>query len=460
MRWPRGATSGWSGSTAITTSTSSSRLPWPNSCAASRHNLTTVAEPDARLLVIMGSGETSPTMSKVHREVFARLGPPPVPAVLLDTPFGFQENADDIVAKAVTYFRESVNRPVGVASYRSANEVGSLDHETALTRVRDARWVFSGPGSPSYALRQWRASRIPSLLADKLRSGGCLTFASAAAVTLGPFALPVYEIYKVGQAPFWLEGLDLMGEMGLPAVVVPHFDNAEGGTHDTRYCWMGEARLSALEAQLPDEVFILGVDEHTACILDVDAGTASVAGRATVTVRRRGRMAKLGPGETVTIATLPALAGEAAAVALAPPSPLEPDTEATTGESPFLGEVARLQSEFDAAMEDGDPKGAVTAVLALDDLLVQWSHETFGSDEFDRGRSAFRSMVVRLGEAAQEGMRDPRTVVGPFVDALLDARARAREERRWPDSDAIRDRLVDAGVEVRDTPEGTSWDLR
>ncbi|MCI3949505.1 MAG: hypothetical protein K0R11_1439, partial [Acidimicrobiales bacterium] len=38
-----------------------------------------------RLLAIMGSGETSPTMAKTHRELLARVGPP---AVLLDTPFG------------------------------------------------------------------------------------------------------------------------------------------------------------------------------------------------------------------------------------------------------------------------------------------------------------------------------------------------------------------------------------
>ena len=29
----------------------------------------------ARLLVIMGSGETSPTMSKVHRDLLGRAGP-------------------------------------------------------------------------------------------------------------------------------------------------------------------------------------------------------------------------------------------------------------------------------------------------------------------------------------------------------------------------------------------------
>ena len=35
--------------------------------------------------------------------------------------------------------------------------------------------------------------------------------------------------------------------------VVAHFDNAEGGTHDTRYCYLGEDRLRVLEAQLPAE---------------------------------------------------------------------------------------------------------------------------------------------------------------------------------------------------------------
>src|SRR4051812_40014004 len=159
-----------------------------------------------RLLVIMGSGETSPTMVKTHREVFERLGPLPVPAVLLDTPFGFQENAAELSAKAIDYFRESVGRSIEVAGYRSEDEVGSLAHETMLARLRESRFVFAGPGSPSYALRHWRTSRVPELLAKKLRTGGAVVFASAAACTLGQVALPVYEVYKVGEPAQWLDG--------------------------------------------------------------------------------------------------------------------------------------------------------------------------------------------------------------------------------------------------------------
>ena len=51
-----------------------------------------------RLLTIMGSGETAPTMVKVHRSVVEQLGPGPVHGLLLDTPFGFQTNATEIAA--------------------------------------------------------------------------------------------------------------------------------------------------------------------------------------------------------------------------------------------------------------------------------------------------------------------------------------------------------------------------
>ncbi len=412
----------------------------------------------ARLLVIMGSGETSPTMSKVHRELLSRFGPPPVPAVMLDTPFGFQENADDISAKALAYFKESVQREIVVASFRSAEGVDTLAYETMLARLREAAYVFAGPGSPSYALAQWAASQVPAVLAEKLRSGGCVTFASAAACTLGPYALPVYEIYKVGDRVRWLDGLNLTGEIGLPAVVVPHFNNAEGGNHDTRYCYMGERRLSALEAMLPPEVFILGVDEHTACIVDLDAGTATVAGLGSVTVRRRGEMSAVATGSTIAIADLMGVASGDVVVDAPTPGAAADGVAGSRGS--VEGDVARCESTFDAALRSGDAPSAVKTVLELDATLQEWSRDTLQSDQLEGGRAGLRAMVVRLGEAAETGLRDPRTLVAPFVEALLDARRQARADGRYADADGLRDRLLAAGVEVRDTAGGTEWQLR
>ena len=158
-----------------------------------------------RILAIMGSGETAPTMAKVHRALFERLGPAPVPAAIIDTPYGFQENADDLSERTIRFFGESVGREVVVASYRS-RDVDAVSEATAVARIREARYLMAGPGSPSYALRQWADGPIPDALAHGLRDGGILTMASAAALTLGTLAIPVYEIYKVGEDPHWLRG--------------------------------------------------------------------------------------------------------------------------------------------------------------------------------------------------------------------------------------------------------------
>ena len=154
-----------------------------------------------------------------------------------------------------------------MASLRSLTAPASA-RERALDTLRRADVVFSGPGSPTYALRVWAGTPVAAILADKAPAGA-LTMASAASITLGRFALPVYEVYKVGADPAWLEGLDILGAVGIPAVVVPHWDNAEGGTHDTSRCWLGARRFEALAARLPPGVAMLGVDEHTAAVIDL-----------------------------------------------------------------------------------------------------------------------------------------------------------------------------------------------
>jgi hypothetical protein len=425
-----------------------------------------------RILTIMGSGETTPTMARVHRMLFDRLGEKPVPAVVLDTPYGFQENAEDITARTIDYFKTTVGSPITLASFLSA-DADPLIRETALVRIRDARMVFTGPGSPSYALRQWAGSEIPRLLAEKLSKGGAVTMASAAALTLGRYTIPVYEIYKVGEAPHWLDGLDLLTPLGLPVAVVPHYDNAEGGNHDTRFCYLGERRLQMLEAELPPEVFILGVDGHTALILDLDAGTGTVVGLGTVTVRKDGRSTVFPAGSEVPIAELVAAAhGTSASHADSAASPDRAGaSSAASGsglpvlaDAPASGllreEVARLESVFNASLEECDAPAAVRAILGLEETIQAWSHDTDQSDALATARSALRSAIVCLGELAVRGSGDPADLVRPFVDALLAERVRAREARDWAAADTIRDRLLAAGIELHDTPDGTTWELR
>jgi cyanophycinase-like exopeptidase len=259
-----------------------------------------------RVLAIMGSGETAPTMAKVHRALFKRFGDEPAPAVLVDTTYGFQENADVLSGRIVEFFEHRIGRPMAVASYRrSDDEPRAIAQAVAL--VDKACFVFAGPGSPSYALSVWRDGPMADALAAKVARGGVLVVASAAALTIGALAVPVYEIYKVGADPAWVDGLDLLGTAtGLRAAVIPHWNNAEGGDHDTRYCYLGERRLEQLEALMPEDAFILGVDDHTALVIDLEAGTAQVSGKGGVTLRRAGASISYPSGTTVGLAELAA----------------------------------------------------------------------------------------------------------------------------------------------------------
>lgn len=411
----------------------------------------------SRILAIMGSGETAPTMVQTHRHLVAGLGGNPR-AVVIDTPYGFQENAPELARRAVEYFRRSVEIDVEVAGLaRLDDRADTVERERGLRRVADADWIFAGPGSPTYALRQWRDTPLPGLLADKLSDGGVVTFASAAALTLGRATVPVYEIYKAGEEPRWEEGLGLLQGLGIDAVVIPHFDNAEGGHHDTRFCYLGERRLTMMEQTLPDGCWVLGVDEHTAFVIDLDAGIARVTGNGTVTLRLRGDSRVLPSGGTIPLGELCDPWSGSRTSTAGPGTPttrVEPVVPASRG---LDDEIDSAVAAFDAALAAGRADDAVRATLSLEEALHGWSADTLQSDAADRARAALRAMISALGDAAVSGLRDPRDTVGPFVEAFLALRKTVRAEKRFDLSDAIRDALVGLGVEVRDGADGVTW---
>jgi len=390
-----------------------------------------------RLIAIFGSGETSPTMTSVHKELAARVGHPRLNAILLDTPFGFQPNADELVARITAYFRQHVGLEITLASFRHSGRATALESEQFLARLSWANYVFAGPGSPTYALRHWRDTGMRERLAEKIVQGGCVAFASAAAIGLGAYALPVYEIYKVGDDPSWTGGLDLLGQIGVRCAVIPHYNNREGGTHDTRYCYMGEARLRLLESMLAEDVFVLGVDEYTACIIDVEAQSVTVRGRGGVTVRRRD-------GEKYWTKTT------------------FPLSELRDGlDTPAMG-VRGAQPAAGARGSDVrvDVDGLVSTILEMESVLQDRIADIAGAPERDRVRAEMRHLVIRLGELASDGEREEvREYVAPLVDVLLSMRGEARREERFNDADRLRDILAECGVEVQDTPSGTAWSL-
>lgn len=419
-------------------------------------------------LVLMGSGETTPTMVTVHKTLLdatrRRTGHDPVVAALLNTPYGFQENAAEITAKAQHYFDHNVGQPVTAIDAGVVEGAPPADVERMLDAVRQADWLFAGPGSPTYALTQWSQAAFADAMVEVCRRGGTVIFASAAAVTAGSHAVPVYEIYKAGHPAGWEEGLGLMQQVtGWPCVVIPHFDNAEGQTHDTRFCYLGERRLAMMERELPDDAWILGVDEHTACIIDGTGGTVTVQGRGGVHVRHQGRIVlDLASGQQSSMADLVAVTKGPQAPAVTPTTP-PPAAQGTPASdrgpaNPFEEQLRVLRATFDDALDASDAEAATAAALDTQQLMVEWAGDSLSSDAMDRATAQLRAMTTRLGVLAEAGLHDHSELVRPHIETLLHVREDARERSAFEVADHIRGHMDADGVTVKDTREGSVWE--
>lgn len=256
--------------------------------------------PRPGLIALFGSGETAPAGRGVHEYLFRRLELP-IRVAILETPAGFQPNSAGVAGRLAAFIQERLQNyhpQVTVLPARRRDGPFSTEDPHLTAPLLNANYIFMGPGSPTYAVRHLVGTRAWHRIVARQRRGAALALASAMAIAVSAHALPVYEIYKVGQDPHWQAGLDLLGPYGLELAIVTHWDNQEGGAHlDTRYAFMGEERMRALEAMLPPSATLLGIDEHTAVVLDFAAGEARVMGRGGATIRRSGEEQRFGRRE-------------------------------------------------------------------------------------------------------------------------------------------------------------------
>lgn len=407
-------------------------------------------------IAIMGSGETTDSMVRLHRYLLGRLNPP-VKAVFIDTPAGFQMNAGDLYEKAREYFHKRLDQPLEWVSFTSSRHISDYEAEKAYQTLREADYIFVGPGSPTYALKNWIGTPIPKILAERVEEGACFVAASAAALTLGAFTLPVYEIYKVGEDLKWVEGLNLLGRFGLPVVVIPHWNNAEGGTHDTRFCYMGEPRLVQLESMLPPGTPILGIDEHTACIFDFLAGQVFIRGVGEITLRRGGDRRIFQDGEVLSLEEFKKIALPRP-LEKVPPPPIIQTTEPSV--TLFGEQVKSLQRAFDQFLQEDRADPSISALLTLDQLIWKSCKEFEDDQNIARARETLRGMIVQLGLRLQELPKDIPSLLTPLLKLLLDVREKLRSAKQFELSDFIRNRLEQTGIFVEDTPEGVRWGLK
>ncbi|MBN2085851.1 MAG: hypothetical protein JW748_11575 [Anaerolineales bacterium] len=242
-------------------------------------------------VTFLSSGETSPTGGMLFRKLSASL-PRGYRVAILETPAGFEPNSAKVagrVADAIALRTAEFSPRIDVIPARRKAKPFSTDSVELLRPLAAADLVYMGAGSPTYAVRQLRGSLAWRQMLAGWQQGAQLVMASAAAVAVGSVTLPVYEIFKAGEDPEWKPGLDLFGPIGWKLAVISHWNNTGGGEDlDTSRCFIGRERFDALARIAPSGTTILGLDEHTAAVLDWSAGRGRVEGKGTITIIRDG----------------------------------------------------------------------------------------------------------------------------------------------------------------------------
>ncbi len=259
------------------------------------------------LVVLLGSGETLPSSGKTHEYVAKRL-PASRQVVVLETPAGFEPNSAFVAEKIKEYLLQRLqnyNLNVQILPARKKGTRFSPDDPDIVSPILQADEILLGPGSPTYAARQLRGSLALHMMQARHRLGATLFLSSSATLAFSNQTMPVYEIYKVGEDLHWQPGLDFLGAFGLPLVIIPHWNNNDGGDElDTSRCYLGRERFNRLRKLLEPGHTILGIDEHTSIILDFSAACCRVNGKGRVTLLLNESERKFRTGETFPLAEL------------------------------------------------------------------------------------------------------------------------------------------------------------
>ncbi len=113
---------------------------------------------------------------------------------------------------------------------------------------------------------------------------------------------------------------------------------------------------------------------------------------------------------------------------------------------------ALADGEAGTARELAGSVRAMTAVLGVDP--VEWA------DRAGTAGAAGAGGAGAAGGAAAGDSAGAAAALDVLVTAELERRAQARAEKDWATADEVRDRLTAAGIEVTDTADGATWELK
>ena len=138
---------------------------------------------------------------------------------------------------------------------------------------------------------------------------------------------------------------------------------------------------------------------------------------------------------------------------------------ALPGASGIPAETAQVLNGLSTAAEQGfissmdddfNTSGALASLFELVRAINQARADGASAEQISAAQDAIRKLTGVLGLTLEKTDNSDHAVDG-FVDLLIEIRKDLRANKLWQLSDKVRDRLVELGVILEDSREGTSW---
>jgi cyanophycinase len=216
-------------------------------------------------LILAGSGEFTPAMDDLDREILAGIGKPRPRVAIVPTASGLEDTPPSWVALGETHFGAlgADVVPVMVLRRDDARE------RKWIEALRDVDWVYFSGGLPQHAINVLGGTPFWDEVLRLHRSGAVLAGSSAGAMMLGEktYAPDDFDAAGLPQRVSVRDGLAVLGRH----FVVPHFDLLSQ---------LSPERVQAWIDVWPEGLRGIGIDEDTVVVEGTNGWTVRGRGRA------------------------------------------------------------------------------------------------------------------------------------------------------------------------------------
>ncbi len=117
---------------------------------------------------------------------------------------------------------------------------------------------------------------------------------------------------------------------------------------------------------------------------------------------------------------------------------------------------ATRQGFIDSMDDDFNTAGALGHLFDLVRAINQARDAGVDGDSLSQAQALLRELAGVFG-LRLERSPDQGASAAPFIDLLIQVRGELRAQKLWALSDLVRDRLIDLGVVLEDSKDGTTW---